>query len=200
MQEILSDIFTWHWFSEPHGYNFNGYLIRDAGGNICIDPVEPTDKDLKEIMAAGVSRILLTNRNHLRSANKVRSHTHARTAIHPHDATHARNNGGELDDELCVGDTIGPLRVVGVPGKSLGEVAFYLPKRQILIVGDAVIGNPPGSCALLPNKVVDDPLRLRGSVVKLLDFYFDTLLVGDGASILHGAKDRLKALVESWAM
>ena len=30
MQEILTDIFTWAWFSEPHGYNFNGYLIRQS--------------------------------------------------------------------------------------------------------------------------------------------------------------------------
>ncbi len=22
MREILSDIFTWPWFSQPHGYNF----------------------------------------------------------------------------------------------------------------------------------------------------------------------------------
>ena len=28
MREILNDIFTWPWFSEPHGYNFNGHLIR----------------------------------------------------------------------------------------------------------------------------------------------------------------------------
>ncbi len=42
MREILSDFFTWPWFSEPHGYNFNGYLIRDPGGNICIDPVGET--------------------------------------------------------------------------------------------------------------------------------------------------------------
>ena len=32
MQEILTDILTWTWFSEPHGYNFNGYLVRHAGG------------------------------------------------------------------------------------------------------------------------------------------------------------------------
>ena len=28
MDEIVPDIFTWAWFSEPHGYNFNGYLVR----------------------------------------------------------------------------------------------------------------------------------------------------------------------------
>ena len=23
METILGDVFTWSWFSEPHGYNFN---------------------------------------------------------------------------------------------------------------------------------------------------------------------------------
>jgi hypothetical protein len=37
-QEILTDIFTWSWFSEPHQYDFNGYSIRNEAGNLCIDP------------------------------------------------------------------------------------------------------------------------------------------------------------------
>jgi hypothetical protein len=41
MNEIVPDVCTWPWFSEPHGYNFNGYLIRHADGNLCIDPVPP---------------------------------------------------------------------------------------------------------------------------------------------------------------
>jgi glyoxylase-like metal-dependent hydrolase (beta-lactamase superfamily II) len=38
MHEILTDIFMWSWFSEPHGYNFNGFFIRHPAGNLCIDP------------------------------------------------------------------------------------------------------------------------------------------------------------------
>ncbi|MBI2088952.1 MAG: MBL fold metallo-hydrolase [Deltaproteobacteria bacterium] len=199
MREILSGIFTWPWFSEPHGYNFNGYLIRHAAGNLCIDPVEPTAEDLEEIARTGVGRILLTNRNHSRAANRVRSLTGARTAIHPDDAPHARNQGTDLDDELKLGEKVGPLVVVGVPGKSTGEVAFHWPERKILIVGDAVIGKPPGGCGLLPDRVVDDPPRLRASVKGLLALDFDVLLPGDGAPILQGAKSRLKELVDTFA-
>jgi hypothetical protein len=65
-------------------------------------------------------------------------------------------------------------------------------------VGDAVIGNPPGNCALLREKVTDDPSRLRRTVRKLLDLEFDAFLVGDGASILHDAKLRLKELVDTF--
>ena len=40
MDEIVADVFTWAWFSEPHGYDFNGHLLRHAGENFCIDPDE----------------------------------------------------------------------------------------------------------------------------------------------------------------
>ncbi len=195
MREILSDIFTWPWFSEPHGYNFNGHLIRHAEGNLCIDPVEPGEDGLDEIARLGVTRILLTNRNHSRASNKVRERTGARTSIHPDDAAHARDQGTALDEGLAVGQTIGPLVVVEAPGKSPGEVAFHWPERHLLIVGDAVIGNPPGRCGLLREQVMDNPQRLRQSVRRFLDLDFDTLLVGDGEPILEGAKARLEELV-----
>jgi glyoxylase-like metal-dependent hydrolase (beta-lactamase superfamily II) len=198
MREILSDIFTWPWFSQPHGYNFNGHLVRHAEGNLCIDPVEPSEEVVNEISRLGVAQILLTNRNHSRAANTVRRHTGARTAIHPDDAAHARSQGAELDDELSTGDKIGPLVVISVPGKSPGEVAFHWPERRLLIVGDAVIGNPPGRCGLLREAVMDDPLQLRESVRNLLDLDFDTLLVGDGEPILEGAKVKLEELVEKF--
>ena len=198
MREILTDIFTWPWFSEPHGYNFNGHFIRHAGGNLCVDPVEPSDEDLAELARQGVARILITNRNHSRAANKIRARTGARTAIHPADAPHARKEGAELDDELNPGDKVGPFVVIDSPGKSLGEVVLHWPERKILLVGDAVVGDPPGKCKLLPDKVVDDPSRLRDSARELLALDFDILLVGDGEPILQSAKERLRDLVDTF--
>lgn len=198
MKEILTGIFTWPWFSEPHGYNFNGHFIRHADGNLCVDPVEPTENDLAELAGYGVARILLTNRNHSRAANKVRARTGARTAIHAADAAHARSEGAELDDELHIGEKIGPLTVIGANGKSPGEVVLHWPERKILIVGDAVVGDPPGRCKLLPEKVVDDLPRLRESVRSLLALDFDILIPGDGEPILQSAKERLRELVNTF--
>lgn len=198
MREILPTIFTWPWFSQPHGYNFNGWLVCHPGGNLCIDPVEPTTETLAELTRQGVSRILLTNRNHVRAANQVRARTGARTAIHPEDATYARGQKADLDDELRVGEKIGPFVVVGVPGKSPGEIALHWLERRILLVGDSVIGNPPGRCTLLPERVMDDPAGLRASVKQLLALDFDTFLVGDGELILQDAKERLRELVATF--
>ena len=198
MRELIPGVFSWSWYSEPHDYDFNGTLILDGGGNLCIDPVEPGEGILDQIAREGVARILLSNRNHSRAANLVRERTGARTAIHPDDAPHAREQGAEIDDDLRVGEKIGPLSVIAVPGKSPGEVALHWPERKLLVVGDAVIGHPPGSCGLLREKVMDDPARLRRSVAALLDLDFDTLIVGDGEPILEGAKARLIELVETF--
>jgi glyoxylase-like metal-dependent hydrolase (beta-lactamase superfamily II) len=199
METIATDIRTWPWFSTPHGYNFNGLLIAHPQGNICIDPVEASPADLEEITRTRPTRVLLTNRNHVRAANLVRERTGARVAIHPADAAYARGQGAVIDDELRVGERVGPLTVVAMPGKSPGEVALHWPERKILIVGDAVIGNPPGRCGLLREQVMDDPARMRESVRSLLTIDFDTLLVGDGVPILRGAKDRLRELVATFA-
>jgi glyoxylase-like metal-dependent hydrolase (beta-lactamase superfamily II) len=103
-----------------------------------------------------------------------------------------------IDGELRAGEQLGPFTIVPVPGKSPGEIALHWPVRRILIVGDAVIGNPPGRCGLLREKVMDDPAQLRSSVRKLLDLDFDVLLVGDGTPILADAKSRLAELVQSF--
>ncbi|MFO1120454.1 MAG: MBL fold metallo-hydrolase [Rhodospirillales bacterium] len=198
MREIVPGVLTWSRLSERHGYDFNGHLILHPDGNLCIDPVEPEAADLARLVEAGATRVLLTNRNHGRAANLLHDRFDARTAIHPKDMEHARGEGVEIDDAILVDDRVGPLRVVGVPGKSPGEIALFWEERALLIVGDAVIGNPPGRCGLLPDRVVDDPAQLKQSIAALLALDFDTLLVGDGVSILAGARTRLGELVASF--
>jgi len=97
MREIVAGIVMWSWRSEPHGYDFNGYLVRHPDGNLCIDPVEPGDDVLALLRREGVARILVTNRNHVRRANLVREQTGAPVAIHPADAAYARGQGATID-------------------------------------------------------------------------------------------------------
>jgi glyoxylase-like metal-dependent hydrolase (beta-lactamase superfamily II) len=198
MREIVDGILIWSRLSEPHGYNFNGYLVRHPEGNLCIDPVEPSEEDVAGLVKEGVARILITNRNHVRAANLVRERTRATVGIHPADAAYARAQGAVIDEELHAGRRVGPLAIVGVAGKSPGEVAFHCPERRILIVGDAVIGNPPGKLSLLREKVLDDPRRLRESVSALAELEVDVLLPGDGEPIVRDAQARLRELVATF--
>lgn len=196
MREIVEGIYTWPWFSQRHGYDFNGYLVQLPGGNLCIDPVEMPEDVLDEIVGLGVARIALTNRNHFRASMKVKERTGAKIAIHPADAAFAREKGTQIDGELRAGEKLGPFEVVAAPGKSPGEVALHWPERKILLVGDACVGKPPGECALLPDAVIDDKPRLVSSLRALAALDFDALLLGDGAPILSGGRAALRRLVE----
>jgi glyoxylase-like metal-dependent hydrolase (beta-lactamase superfamily II) len=198
VRELLPGISTWGKLSERHGYDFNGTFVRHAGGNLCIDPVEPDAATLDELAELGVARVLITNRNHVRAANAVRERTGAAVAIHPADADYARAQGAQLDAQLAVGERVGPFSVVAMPGKSPGEVALFDPARRILIVGDAVVGNPPGELALLSERVIDDPALLRASLRRALELDFDAIVVGDGVPILSGAREQLRDLVSGW--
>ncbi|MCW5891745.1 MAG: MBL fold metallo-hydrolase [bacterium] len=195
LREVVPGILGWSVFSEPHGYDWNGWLVQDAGGSLCIDPVDPGAEGLEQLAELGVARILLTNRNHSRAAARVKERTGASIAIHDGDAAYARDQGTPVDATLLPGEQLGPLVVTPVPGKSPGEVAFHWPARRLLIVGDAVVGKPPGQLALLREKVLDDPARLRASVRALLELDLDVLLLGDGAPILSNANARLRELV-----
>lgn len=198
MRELLPGIWTWAWFSEPHGYDFNGWFIHAPDGNLCIDPVEPTSGVLDALARDGVARVVLTNRNHTRRAALIRERTGAVIVIHPADAAHARAQGVTIDGALEVGAPVGPFTIVGVPGKSPGEVALHWPARRLLVVGDAVVGKPPGGLGLLREAVMDDPPRLRASVRALAALDVDTILVGDGVPILTGAGARLRELVATF--
>jgi glyoxylase-like metal-dependent hydrolase (beta-lactamase superfamily II) len=198
MREVIEGIVGWSWLSPPHGYDFNGWFVRHTGGNLCIDPVEPDAAALAFLAREGVAHVVLTNRNHTRRAALVSERTGAPIAIHAADAAHARAQGTTIDAEVAAGDRIGPFVVVGVPGKSPGEIALHDPMRRLLVVGDAVIGNPPGRLSLLREQVMDDPARLRASVRALAALDLDVLLVGDGVPILAGAGVRLRELVATF--
>lgn len=203
MREILPGIHIWSKLSPPHGYDFNGYLLEltdsDLGGNLVIDPVEPTPQELETIAAKGAKLILLTNRNHGRAANAVREATGAKILINPADRLHAESQEIAVDGALLVGATFGPIEAVDAAGKSPGEVALFWRDRGILFVGDSIIGWPAGACKLLPDDKMDDPAQLRASVARLQTLEFDVLLPGDGVPILEGAREPVGALVDSWA-
>jgi glyoxylase-like metal-dependent hydrolase (beta-lactamase superfamily II) len=195
MREILPGIFTWPWFSERNGYDFNGYLVAGADGNLCIDPVEMDESVLGDLAEKGVSRIVLTNRNHFRAAARVKERTGAPVSIHPADAQFARDKGTPIDAELSHGGSMGPFTVVDAHGKSPGEIALFWPERRVLVVGDACVGKTPGEGALLPDAVLDDKPALCASLRRLAALDFDALLPGDGHPVLQGGRQALERLV-----
>ena len=197
MREIIPGVLTWPCFSEKHGYDFNGHLVLHEGGNLAIDPVEPGPGVLEALAARGVAQIVLTNRNHFRAAEALRQRTGARVLVHDEDAAFVRGKGVEVGGSLVHGARVGPFWVLDASGKSPGEVALHWPERRLLLVGDACVGKSPGALALLPAAVIDDLPRLHRSLSRLAALDLETLLVGDGHSILTGAGAALRVLAAS---
>ena len=81
--------------------------------------------------------------------------------------------------------------------KTAGETALYWAERKLLIVGDALIGDPPGKLRLLPETMYADVQLAREGINILMDLDFDILLVGDGDSILSGAKTAVAEFINS---
>jgi glyoxylase-like metal-dependent hydrolase (beta-lactamase superfamily II) len=199
MREIVPGILTWPAFSARFGYDFNGFLVRRSDGNLVIDPVDPSDDDLATIAREGVARIIITNRNHYRAAARLRERTGARVAVHPADAGFVRDKGVTVDDALAHVERVGPFVIVPAAGKSPGEVALHWPDKRILIIGDACVGTPPGGLSLLPPAVIDAPDELRRSLRRIAgELDFDTLLLADGESMLHGGRAALQRLVATF--
>ena len=77
--------------------------------------------------------------------------------------------------------------------KSPGESALFIQQgKGILIVGDALIGKPAGSLRMLPAEKYADAAKAKEGLRRLLKYHFDAILVGDGTSILTGAKQAVE--------
>jgi glyoxylase-like metal-dependent hydrolase (beta-lactamase superfamily II) len=196
VREIVPNVQTWSVFVSDRGYPFNGFAVSTESGTVLIDPPEPVEDgwdviDLMEPFAG----VWVTNRNHSRAAADFRERYGV--TVWAHEADAGRLEAG-ADRTLAGAMTIaGVIEVVPVPGKSPGEVAFHLPRSAALIVGDLVIGVPPGGLSTYPDEVIDDRAELQRSAARLLDYDFDALLLCDGQPLPSGGKQKLREFVES---
>jgi len=196
MREIISGIYTWSWLSPKHGYNFNGYAMESEEGLLIIDPAIMGENDLEELIKLGSPEsIILTNKDHERLAYELRDKFGSKIYINEKDATFLKSSPDSTfrDGEIIPGN----LRAINVPNsKSPGETALLLSQDDgILLIGDAIIGWPKGEFSLLPLGKYENPQMAKESIKVLLEYEFDTVLVGDGESILGGGKEAVKRFV-----
>ena len=200
MIKLLEDVYTWSVYSEEKNLNFNGWFIHNnvnSEGNVLIDPPEPSNKDLEKMQEmGGVQQIIITNQHHLRRASVIQEKFNSKLQINSADAGKIELN---CDSNFSNGEILaGLLKAVVVPNnKTPGETALYWAERKILFVGDALIGDPPGRLRLLPEKMYADIQNTKDGIKTLMDLDFDTLLVGDGDSILSGAKTAVAEFINS---
>ena len=196
MNEIVKDIYIWSVFSEEKNLNFNGYFIpkqHPLFGDVVIDPPPVSDLDLAQMETLGsVHQILITNRNHIRWSNELQEKFDAEIRMNSADAQieDMISNHNFNDGEMLAGF----LKAIVIPdNKSPGETALYWEEKEILFVGDALIGKPSGKVSLLPPEKYADIEKARAGIKVLDPLNFNSVLMGDGEPILTGGK---KAIVK----
>ncbi|WNM63214.1 hypothetical protein [Candidatus Nitrospira neomarina] len=198
MKTILPNISEWSWFSEEKQLNFNGHLLAVGEHRILVDPPPMNASDMAITQRGGnLDYIILTNRDHEREAANFRKIFTCQVMAPELDA---KEMTLPVDKTFKDGELLpGGIWVVQLSHqKSPGESALFLQQGQgVLIVGDGVIGDPPGSLRLLPPEKYVDIVQARDSLRRLLKYTFDSLLVGDGTSLLTGAKPALEQLLKN---
>ncbi len=204
MREILSGIFTWGSTYADRPWDLNGYAFGLEGGAVLVDPPAPEERDWPRFDALGpISKIVLTNRDHVRDAEWFRARYGARLVAGAEEV--AQFAPLAIDERVREGDMIaGALRVIDLPGKSPGEIGLYLDPAHhaaarerggIVLLGDAIIGHPPGELGFIPEHKLDSPAQLRRSLLKLVDYEFEVLLLCDGHAVLSGGKKKVLKLM-----
>ena len=197
MREILPGIFTWGSTYADRPWDLNGYAITLDGCVVLVDPPAPGEDDWPSFDALKpFAKIVLTNRDHVRDTELFRTRYGAGLVAGADEVTQLAPM--TIDEAVREGDLVaGALRVIDLPGKSPGEIGLYLDPAYhaisrelggILLLGDAIIGHPPGALGLIPEHKIDNPSKLKQSLFKILDYDFDVLLLCDGQPVLRGGK------------
>src|SRR5260370_8213431 len=132
-----------------------------------------------------IAKFVLTNRDQVRDGELFRTRFGAPLVAGADEMTQLAPIA--IDEAVREGDLIaGALRVIHLPGKSAGEIGLYFDPAHhgvsremggILLLGDAIIGNPPGALSLIPEPKLDYTSKLKRSLPNLLDYFFDFVLL-----------------------
>jgi len=196
MKNLLPGIWQWSWFSEEKQLDFNGLFLTVAEHKILVDPPPMTGEASSVIRNGPVDYIIVTNRDHAREAAMYHSEFRCQLQVPEADAPQMDLKPTKTfkDGELLTG---GIWAIQLKDQKSPGESALFIQQgKGVLIVGDALIGKPAGSVSLLPAEKYADVGKAREGLRRLLKYHFDSLLVGDGVSILTGAKQAVERLLQ----
>ena len=196
MKQILSDIWQWSWFSDEKQLDFNGLFLVIGEHKILVDP-PPMNAEAREVVRRHepIDYIIVTNRDHIREAAVYQAEFKCQLRVPEADVTQmdVKPTATYKDGELLPG---GIWAIHLKDQKSPGESALFIERgRGVLIVGDALIGKPPGSVCLLPPEKYVDVQKAKNGLCRLLKYNFDSLLVGDGTSILVGGKQQVEQLL-----
>lgn len=198
MKQLLPGIWQWSWYSEDKQLDFNGLFLSVGEHKIVIDPPPISAEASTHIRRqGGLDYIIVTNRDHIREAATCQREFRCQLQVPEADASQmdVKPTKTYKDGELLPG---GIWAIHLKDQKSPGESALYIQQgKGVLIVGDALIGKPTGALSLLPSERYVDVAKAKEGLRRLLNYKFDSILVGDGVSIIFGAKRAVESTLQA---
>jgi glyoxylase-like metal-dependent hydrolase (beta-lactamase superfamily II) len=185
---VMDGIWLWSVYSEEKDIHYNGYLVQTgahesflvdppSGGPDVLDGFEPLPRP---------QRIILTNADHERASWQFKERFGIPIYIHEKDAallTHPPDH--TFQDGQIVSDNWKALHLPDQ--KTPGESALYQADRQILIVGDALMGQPFQHLSMQPAEKYADKAAAARGLQRLRDLAVQTVLPGAGDPIMQDA-------------
>jgi len=192
MIQLSEGLYSWNTFNEEKCIHFNGFLVFCKEGTVVIDPPPHTPVDeafLDKKLKPQPNLAIVTNKHHLRNVQWWLDRFKIPLAMYedePNDYDFV------VTKKLKEGQVVaGELEIIHLPGKTAGEIGLYLERSGgTVILGDSLIGDPPGFLKLLPKEKLQDQEKLELSLRKLRSLSFQRLLLGDGEPLLGNAKQK----------
>jgi hypothetical protein len=200
MEEVLPGIVHWSALHPGTGQPAHSHYLIDTG--TLIDPILP-EEGLGWFDRLGEpQRILLTNRHHLRDAERFVTAYDCPILCHA-EGLHEFAGGPEVEP-FEPGDEPAPgVRVCAVGAICPDEAALHVDDGPgALAVADGVRRRSDGSLAFFPDDLLGDEPEavragLRAAYRRLLDeLEFDVLLFAHGAPLAGGGRAALAAFAE----
>jgi glyoxylase-like metal-dependent hydrolase (beta-lactamase superfamily II) len=183
MDEIVAGVFHWSAYHPGIGSTVHSHFVASSG--TAIDPLEPP-ADL------AAERVVLTNRHHLRHAERLG------VPILCNEAGLHEFAGGPEVEGFAVGDEVAP----GITAQEMGgicpdDTALLIDAGPgVLAFADAVVRRGDGPLAFVPDSLWGDPERdkaaVRRSLERLVELDFDSLLFAHGAPMASGGKAAIR--------
>jgi glyoxylase-like metal-dependent hydrolase (beta-lactamase superfamily II) len=195
-EQIAPGIGLWQTYDPIVKADLFSTALATKKGVFLVDPIELDAVALNHLTETGsIAGIVLTNGNHLRSA-EIYLHRFCVPlfAFRNSLTVESSPNFTEITDGARIGREI---ETISIEGAGPGEIALYhASDGGTLVIGDALINFDPYGFAFLPDKYCENARQMRKSLRKLLRYNAERILFAHGPPIMSGASARLQQLLD----
>jgi Metallo-beta-lactamase superfamily len=194
------NLFGWSAFNPERNIDFNSLLWVRPEGNVMVDPLPLSLHDANHVVTlGGVDIVVLTNSDHVRSAEAIASQF---GAILYGPAAERESFPIACQHWLKDSEVVVPgLVAYQLDGsKTPGELALLL-NNNTLIMGDLIRCHVAGELCLLPDAKLKNKDNALASLKKLAALSgITTVWLGDGWPIFHYGGQALQDLADKMAL